>query len=282
MMRKGKVKGKDKVKSKIVVVTSGKGGVGKTTTSASISMGLAQRGFKTVVIDFDVGLRNLDIVLGCERRVIYDFVNVIQEQATLRQALIKDKRSSNLYLLAASQTHDKDSLTRDGVSRVLKELKALDFDYIICDSPAGIEAGALHAMYFADEAIIVTNPEVSSIRDSDRVIGLLNSKTDLVERGVGEVKVSLLVTRYDEPRVKRGEMLSIEDVNDILSLDILGIIPESKDVIESSNKGMPAITKEDSLVAETYKDCVSRLIGEDVPFRDLSPKRGILKTLFGG
>ena len=274
-MRKGKVK------TKIVVVTSGKGGVGKTTTSASISMGLAERGYKTAVIDFDVGLRNLDIVMGCERRVIYDFISVIQGKAELRQALIKDKRNPNLYLLAASQSHDKDALTKDGVFRVLNGLRELNFDYIICDSPAGIEAGALHAMYYADEAIVVSNPEVSSIRDSDRVIGLLNSKTDIVEKGTAEMEIHLLITRYDQDRVKKGEMLSVEDVNEILSLDLLGIIPESKEVIESSNKGVPVISKENSLVAETYKDWVSRLIGEDVPLRNLSSRKGIFRKIFG-
>jgi septum site-determining protein MinD len=181
--------------SKVVVVTSGKGGVGKTTTTANIATGLALKGFKTVAIDFDVGLRNLDLVLGCERRVVYDFVNVLKGEAKLHTALIKDKRIENLYVLAASQTRDKDALDQEGVGRVIKELKEMGFDYIICDSPAGIEKGAQMAMYFADEAIVVCNPEVSSVRDADRVIGLLAAKTNRAESNTPP-KTHLLLTRY--------------------------------------------------------------------------------------
>lgn len=269
-------------KAKIIVVTSGKGGVGKTTSSASLAMGLADKGFKTAVIDFDIGLRNLDIVLGCERRVIYDFVNVMEGKANTTQALIKDKRNPNLYILAASQSHDKDVLSHEGVNKVLQEIQKDNFDYIICDSPAGIEDGAKHAMYFADMAIVVSNPEVSSIRDSDRVIGLLDSKTKRAENGQPEVEKFLLITRYDQERVKNQEMLSIEDVNEILSLPLIGVIPESKEVIEASNKGLPVISKDDSLVADCYRDCVSRIIGEDIQFRDLSGKKSFLKKIFGG
>ena len=210
--------------AKIIVVTSGKGGVGKTTTSASFASGLAIRGHKTVVIDFDVGLRNLDLIMGCERRVVYDFVNVINGEATLTQALIKDKRLENLYVLAASQTRDKDALTKEGVGKVIDELSQ-NFEFVICDSPAGIETGAHLAMYFADEAIVVTNPEVSSVRDSDRMLGLLASKSRRAEQGETPIKEHLLLTRYNPERVVKGEMLGVEDVEEILAIRLLGVIP---------------------------------------------------------
>lgn len=273
-------KNKNKNKSQVIVVTSGKGGVGKTTTSASISMGLAQKGYKTAVLDFDIGLRNLDTIFGCERRVVYDFISVIRGKTDLKTALIKDKRCKNLYLLAASQTDDKDALTQEGVKKVIDQLKSDGFEYIICDSPAGIEAGALHAMYYADEAIITTNPEISSIRDSDRIIGLLDSKTKKAVNGGIEITKRLLVTRYDEDRVENGEMISIEDMNDILGIPLVGIIPESKEVIESSNKGNPVIMNEDSLVAKCYIDTVDRILGKEIPFRNLKSKKGIFKRLF--
>src|SRR5580693_2418997 len=213
--------------TEIIVVTSGKGGVGKTTTSASVAVGLAKRGKRVVVIDFDIGLRNLDLIMGCERRVVYDFVNVIHGECNLKQALIKDKRLENLYVLAASQTRDKDALTSEGVRRVLDELKAEGFEYVICDSPAGIEKGAHLAMYFADRAVVVVNPEVSSVRDSDRILGLLASKTQRAEQGNGGVKEHLLLTRYSPKRVATGEMMSVTDVKDILGLDVIGVVPES-------------------------------------------------------
>ena len=268
--------------AKIVVVTSGKGGVGKTTTSASFATGLALRGHKTVVIDFDVGLRNLDLIMGCERRVVYDFVNVIQGEATLRQALIKDKRIETLSILAASQTRDKDALSEEGVERVLKEL-AEEFEFIICDSPAGIEKGALMAMYFADEALVVTNPEVSSVRDSDRVLGLLSSKTHKAEKGEGRIKEHLVLTRYNPARVTKGEMLSVEDVTDILAIPLMGVIPESQAVLTSSNAGTPVIADETSDAGQAYADLVARFLGEDKPMRFLSAdKKGLLGRLFGG
>lgn len=272
---------KQKSRTKVIVVTSGKGGVGKTTTSASLAMGLAMKGHKTAVLDFDIGLRNLDTVMGCERRVVYDFISVITGRAALDTALIRDKRCKDLYLLAASQTDDKDALTQEGVHKVINELRSSGFEFIICDSPAGIEAGALHAMYYADMAIVTTNPEISSIRDSDRIIGLLDSKTKIAENGKGEVEKRLLVTRYDEDRVADGEMMSIEDINDILGIELIGIIPESKDVIDSSNKGNPVIISEDSLASLAYKDTVDRILGEDVPFRNLKAKKGIFNKLFG-
>jgi len=249
--------------SKIVVVTSGKGGVGKTTSTAALGAGLAMRGKKTVVIDFDVGLRNLDMIMGCERRVVFDFINVIQGDAKLKQALITDRRLDNLSVLPTSQTRDKDALTREGVEKVLNELRE-QFDYIICDSPAGIERGAHLAMYYADEAVVVTNPEVSSVRDSDRVLGLLSSKTHLAEKGDGPVKAHLLLTRYDQQRVARGEMMKLEDILEILSIPLLGIIPESSAVLKASNVGTPVVFDAKSTAGKAYEDAVSRLIGEQI------------------
>jgi len=267
--------------SKVVVVTSGKGGVGKTTTSANIATGIAQRGHKTVAIDFDVGLRNLDLVLGCERRVVYDFVNVIKGEAKLNLALIKDKRVPNLFVLPASQTRDKDALEPEGVGRVLDELKGMGFEYIICDSPAGIERGAQMAMYFADEAIIVANPEVSSVRDSDRVLGLLAAKTNRAESGT-PVNSHLLLTRYSPAMVKRGEMLSVGDVLELLGIPLLGVIPESKVVLHSSNKGTPAILDEMTDVAQAYLDVVYRFLGEEREHRFIEEdKRGLFRRIFG-
>jgi septum site-determining protein MinD len=265
------------------VVTSGKGGVGKTTTSASIACGLASRGKRVAVIDFDIGLRNLDLIMGCERRVVFDFVNVIQGECTLKQALIKDKRLETLYVLAASQTRDKDALSEEGVRRVLDELIADGFDYILCDSPAGIEKGAHLAMYFADRAIVVVNPEVSSVRDSDRILGLLASKTQHAEKGDGGVKEHLLLTRYSPQRVATGEMLSIDDVKEILGLDVIGVIPESTDVLSASNAGTPVILNDGSDVSGAYQDAVGRLLGETLPLRFVTaPKKGFFARLFGG
>ncbi|WP_172327618.1 septum site-determining protein MinD [Mangrovicoccus sp. HB161399] len=266
--------------AKIIVVTSGKGGVGKTTSSAAIGAGLALRGYKTVVIDFDVGLRNLDMIMGCERRVVFDFINVIQGDAKLKQALIKDKRLENLFVLPTSQTRDKDALSLEGVEQVLNELKE-EFDYIVCDSPAGIERGAHLAMYFADEAIVVTNPEVSSVRDSDRVLGLLQSKTRHAEEGV-EVKTHLLLTRYDKDRVARGEMLNVEDVLEILAIPLIGIIPESQTVLKASNIGMPVVLDEKSAAGKAYEDAVARLDGEEREMRyDGEEKPGFFQRLLG-
>ncbi len=267
--------------SKIIVVTSGKGGVGKTTSSAAISAGLAKRGHKTVVIDFDVGLRNLDLIMGCERRVVFDFINVIQGDAKLKQALIRDKRLDNLWVLPTSQTRDKDALSREGVGKVLDELRS-EFDYIICDSPAGIEKGAQLAMYFADEAVVVTNPEVSSVRDSDRVLGLLNSKTRRSEQaGQDPVKAHALITRYDTARVARGEMLKVEDVLEILAIPLLGIIPESPAVLRASNVGTPIVLDEPSRAGTAYEEAVARLIGDQVELRLDAPERpGFFQRLF--
>ena len=268
--------------AEIIVVTSGKGGVGKTTTSASLSMGLALAGHKTAVIDFDIGLRNLDLIMNCERRVVFDFVNVIQGDATLNQALIKDKRSDNLFILPASQTKDKDALSKEGVEKVLGELTET-FDYIICDSPAGIEQGAQMALYFADRAVVVTNPEVSSVRDSDRILGILQSKSRRAEQGLPPVKECLLLTRYEPERVEKGEMLSVEDVQEILAIDLLGVIPEDKAVLSASNEGNPVIMADSTPAGQAYQDAVKRFQGEEVEHRFLTAeKKGLLKRMFGG
>lgn len=266
----------------VIVVTSGKGGVGKTTTSASVATALALKGKKVAVIDFDVGLRNLDLIMGVERRVVYDFVNVVQGEATLKQALIKDKRIDGLYILAASQTRDKDALTQEGVGRVIDELKAQDFDFIICDSPAGIEKGAQLALYFADEAIVVTNPEVSSVRDSDRILGILQAKSRRAEMGEDPIVEHLVLTRYNPSRVNAGEMLSKDDVIDLLSIKLLGVVPESQDVLNASNSGEPVVLAKSSPAAQAYDDIVERLLGGEVDHRFLEEeKKGLFKKLFG-
>jgi len=265
----------------VIVVTSGKGGVGKTTTSASFATGLALRGHKTAVIDFDVGLRNLDLIMGCERRVVYDFVNVINGEANLNQALIRDKRVENLYILPASQTRDKDAITKEGVERVLGELKQTH-EYIICDSPAGIERGALMALYYADEALIVTNPEVSSVRDADRILGILASRSWRAEQGEEPIKEHLVLARYAPPRVSRGDMLSVDDVIEILGIPLLGVVPESQSVLQASNSGVPVILEDSTDAGLAYDDVVARFLGEERPHRFLdAEKKGFFKRLFG-
>ena len=269
--------------ARIIVVTSGKGGVGKTTTSASFATGLALRGFKTAVIDFDVGLRNLDLIMGCERRVVYDLINVVNGEANLHQALIKDKHCENLFVLPASQTRDKDALTEEGVEKVLKDLEHMAFEYIVCDSPAGIERGAVMALTFADEALVVTNPEVSSIRDSDRILGILQSKSRRAKDGREAVKEHLIITRYSAKRVEEGEMLSYKDVQELLRVPLLGVIPESDVVLQSSNAGSPVIHSKGNEAADAYLDVIARFLGEDVPLRFVSyEKPGLLKRIFGG
>jgi septum site-determining protein MinD len=264
---------------KVIVVTSGKGGVGKTTSSAALGAALAQNGDRVVVVDFDVGLRNLDLVMGAERRVVYDLVNVIQGEAKLTQALIRDKRVETLYLLPASQTRDKDNLTPEGVEKVIAALKNA-FDWVICDSPAGIERGATLAMRHADIAVVVTNPEVSSVRDSDRIIGLLDSKTARAERGE-RMEKHLLLTRYDASRAERGEMLKTEDVLDILSIPLLGIIPESTAVLNASNLGSPVtISNPASTAAKAYLQAAQRLMGIDIPITLPSERRSLFSGLF--
>ena len=266
--------------SKVLVVTSGKGGVGKTTSTAALGAALAQAGQKVVVVDFDVGLRNLDLVMGAERRVVYDLINVVQGDAKLAQALIRDKRIENLSLLAASQTRDKDALTLEGVTRVIEQLRE-KFDWVVCDSPAGIEKGALLAMYHADLAVVVTNPEVSSVRDSDRIIGMLDSKTARAERGE-RIEKHLLLTRYDAVRAARGDMLKVEDVLEILSIPLLGIIPESQEVLRASNIGSPVtLSAPISPPARAYIDAVRRLRGEKVDVAVPVERVGLVSRLFG-
>ncbi|PRC94228.1 septum site-determining protein MinD [Solimicrobium silvestre] len=268
--------------ARIIVITSGKGGVGKTTSSASFATGLAMRGHKTAVIDFDVGLRNLDLIMGCERRVVYDLINVVSGEATLRQALIKDKHCDNLFILPASQTRDKDALTEAGVEKVLNDLIHMDFEFIICDSPAGIEHGAIMALTFADEAIVVTNPEVSSVRDSDRILGIIQAKSRRAQNGGEPVKEHLLITRYSPKRVEQGEMLSHVDVQEILRIPLIGIIPESEAVLHASNQGNPAIHIKGSDVSLAYEDVVGRFLGEELPLRFMDyEKPGLLKRIFG-
>lgn len=263
-------------------MTSGKGGVGKTTTSAAFATGLALRGHKTVVIDFDVGLRNLDLIMGCERRVVYDFVNLIQGESNLNQTLIKDRRVEGLYVLPASQTRDKEALTLEGVGRVMDELREAGFEYIVCDSPAGIEKGAQMAMYYADEAVVVTNPEVSSVRDADRMLGIIASKSRRAENDEEPVKERLLITRYVPARVSGGDMLSVDDIVELIGIELLGVIPESGGVLQASNAGQPVILDEKDPAGQAYSDVVARFLGEQVPLRfvDEEPK-GLLKRLFG-
>ncbi len=268
--------------ARIIVVTSGKGGVGKTTSSASFATGLAMRGHKTAVLDFDVGLRNLDLIMGCERRVVYDLINVINKEATLKQAMIKDKHCENLFILPASQTRDKEALSEEGVERVLNDLVSMDFDFIVCDSPAGIEHGALMALTFADEAIIVTNPEVSSVRDSDRILGIIQAKSRRALTAGEPVKEHLLITRYSPKRVAADEMLSYQDVQEILRIPLIGIIPESESVLHASNQGNPAIHFKGTDVAEAYEDVVSRFLGEELALRFTTyEKPGLLQRIFG-
>ena len=265
---------------KVVVVTSGKGGVGKTTSTAALGAAVAKTGKKVALVDFDVGLRNLDLIMGAERRVVFDLVNVIQGSAKLSQALIRDKRVETLFLLPASQTRDKDALTDDGVARVIAELRE-KFAWILCDSPAGIERGATLAMRHADAAIVVTNPEVSSVRDSDRIIGLLDSKTEKAEKGE-RIEKHLLITRYDAARAERGEMLKIEDVLEILAIPLLGIIPESQDVLRASNLGSPVtISSVESAAARAYQAAALRLCGKDIEMSIPTDKKGLFNRLFG-
>lgn len=268
--------------TRVIVITSGKGGVGKTTSSAAIATGLANEGKKTIVIDFDIGLRNLDLIMGCERRVVYDFINVIQGEVTLTQALIKDKHTNNLYILPASQTRDKSFLTQSGVEKIFNNLiNKMNFEFIICDSPAGIDSGALAALYFADEAIVVTNPEISSVHDSDRILGILSSKSKRSENGINMIKEYLLLTRYNIKRVKTGDMLSLEDVIEILRIPLLGVIPEDQSVLRASNQGKPIILDNASYAGQAYTDTVKRLLGKKCPFRFIQEKKpGFIKRFF--
>ncbi|HSV24266.1 MAG TPA: septum site-determining protein MinD [Xanthobacteraceae bacterium] len=265
---------------KVIVVTSGKGGVGKTTSTAALGAALARGEQTVVVVDFDVGLRNLDLVMGAERRVVFDLTNVVQGTAKLTQALVRDKRLETLYLLPASQTRDKDALTEDGVAMVISELRDR-FDWVICDSPAGIERGATLAMRFADEAVIVANPEISSVRDSSRIAGLVDSKPLKAEAG-GRLAKHLLITRYDPQRVARREMLSVEDVRAILPIPLLGIIPESEEVLRASNLGAPiTVCGRESSVSRAYFDAARRIKGEWIKIKIPSDNKSLLTKLLG-
>jgi septum site-determining protein MinD len=264
--------------AKVIVVTSGKGGVGKTTTSASIAMGLAMQHKKTAVIDFDIGLRNLDLIMGCERRVVYDIANVLRGEANLKQALIRDKNNVNLYILAASQTRDKDVLTQEGVGKIIEELSET-FDYIVCDSPAGIEKGAMMAMYYADAAFVVTNPEVSSVRDSDRILGMLSSKTKRAKAGE-EIDEYLIITRYSDKRANSGEMLSIEDIKELLGIPLIGVVPESTTVLNASNAGLPVIADPKSEAGQEYQKIIKRFISRTTYEASTKKKKGLFKRIF--
>nr|AKB90681.1 mitochondrial MinD [Pharyngomonas kirbyi] len=256
----------------VVVVTSGKGGVGKTTTAASLALGLADKGYKTCAIDFDIGLRNLDLHLGCERRVVYDFVNVIQKECKLHQAAIKDKQNAHLFLLAASTVRDKSVLTEEGVGEVIDQLRK-EFDYVVCDSPAGIENGAFQAMYFADQAVICTNPEISSVRDSDRMIGIIASKSDRARKNL-DVQQHLLITRYNPKRVAQEDMLNVNSIEEMLGIPLVGVVPECQSVLTSTNLGRPVIAEDSSNIAgKAYRDFVDRFLGEDKPLRFLEDQQ---------
>jgi len=254
--------------SEVYAVISGKGGVGKTTTAANLSIATAKEGRKTVVVDFDLGQRNLDMILGLENRVVYDITHVMDGEVNLKQALIKDKNQENLYFLAASQTKDKTVLNEEKVEQLINMLKDEGFEFIFLDSPAGIESGFEHTILFADVAIIVVNPEVSSIRDSDRVIGLVDSKSKKAKEGKSVDKL-LIINRINPELVDKGEMLATEDILEILSIKLIGKVPEDKSVIDASNKGKPVILNPNSEAGKAYARIGKRLCGEVVPFEDV-------------
>jgi septum site-determining protein MinD len=274
-------------KGRVIVVTSGKGGVGKTTTSASLATGLALKGMKTIAIDFDVGLRNLDLIFGCETRVMFDFIQAIKGECKLHQAIIRlniedstgRKTDDNLFMIPASQTRDKTHLNVEEVGKVIDILRE-DYDYIICDSPAGCEDGALIAMHYADEAVVVVNPEISSINDADRIIGHLETHTVMGQNGL-KMPQNLVITRYNA--VPESDMISIDDIKNTLRIGVIGVIPESKDIIASSNVGIPAVANQKNIVGKAYMDVVERILGNDLPLRFLDANRkGFFKKLFGG
>lgn len=260
---------------RVIVITSGKGGVGKTTTSANLGMALAAQGEKVALLDADIGLRNLDLVLGLENRIVYDIVDVVEERCKLRQALIKDKRQPNLVLLPAAQTRDKSAVTPDQMRKLIAELKEEGFTFILIDCPAGIEQGFKNATAAADEAIIVTNPEVSSVRDADRIVGLLEA---------AELRdPKLIVNRLRPKMVKNQEMMSVEDVREILSIKLLGIVPEDETIITSTNRGEPACLVEASRAGQAYRNIARRIQGEEIPLMDLEETSGFfgkIKKLF--
>ena len=261
--------------SEVIVVTSGKGGVGKTTTSANIGCGLALEGKKVVLVDSDIGLRNLDVVMGLENRIVYDLVDVIEGTCRLKQDLIKDKRYPGLFLLPAAQTRDKNAVSPEQMKKLCQNIKDMGFEYIIIDCPAGIEQGFKNAVAGADRAVVVTTPEVSAVRDADRIIGLLEAN--------GISNPGLIVNRLRVDMVKRGDMMSVDDVKEILSVDVLGVVPDDEDVVITTNKGEPAVTEENSRAGRAYRNITLRLMGEEVPFMDLSENEGFfgrLKKIF--
>jgi septum site-determining protein MinD len=263
----------------VITVTSGKGGVGKSTLSANLAVGLSELGKKVVAIDFDIGLRNLDMILGLENRIVYDVIDVMEGRCNLSQALINDKRSKNLYFLPASQTSDKNVLDREKVRKLLEELKK-DFDFIVIDSPAGIESGFEHSIFLADRALIVSTPDVSAVRDADRVIGIIDAKSEKAKNGE-EVLKHVIINRLKPDMVDSGSMLGVEDVLNILALPLIGVVPDDEKIITSTNQGEPIYYDKDSIAAEAYRCIARRVIGEEVPFLDLKSKKGFFKRLFG-
>lgn len=264
----------------VIAVISGKGGVGKTTTTANVGLGMALREKKVIVVDFDIGQRNLDMILGLENRVVFDIVQVMDKEVNLKQAVIKSKICSDLHFLAASQTKDKSVLSSEKVKALIEDLKA-EYDYIILDAPAGIESGYEHTIEFADEAIIVVNPEVSSIRDADRAIGILDSKSQKVKDG-NDVRKYLIINRINPEMVQSGEMLSSDDILEILSIPLLGKVPEDKGVVDASNQGKPIVTDKKAASGQAYDRIAARLCGEKVDLHDIeSVKKGLFKKFAG-
>lgn len=262
---------------RVIVITSGKGGVGKTTTNANIGTALAKTGKKVVMIDTDLGLRNLDLLLGLENRIVYTIVDVVEERCKLKQALVKDKKNPNLCLLAAAQTRDKTAVTEEQLKDICEKLKK-DFDFILVDCPAGIEQGFQNAVAGASEAIVVTTPEMSAVRDADRIIGLLEAKEEIKS-------YKLLLNRVRPNLIKSNDMMSVDDVVEILSAELIGIIPEDTGIITSTNKGEPIVNDEKSLAGKAYNNVARRIIGEDVPFLDLEEPKGLvakMKKFFSG
>lgn len=264
----------------VIAVISGKGGVGKTTATANVGLGIALNKKKCIVVDFDIGQRNLDMVLGLENRVVYDLVQVMDGDAKIKQAMIKSKVSENLHFLAASQTKDKSVLDSKKVKVLIARL-AKEYDYVILDSPAGIESGFEHTIEFADAAIVVVNPEVSSIRDADRAIGILDAKSDKVKEG-GEVDKYLIVNRISADMVQSGEMLRSDDILEILDIKLLGKVPEDRGVIDASNQGRPVVLDKKSMAGQAYARVAGRICGEDIPMHDVeSGESGVFKKLAG-
>ena len=256
--------------SEVIVITSGKGGVGKTTTSANLGTGLAMAGKKVVMIDADIGLRNLDVIMGLENRIVYDLIDVIEGNCRLKQALIRDKRYENLFLIPAAQTRDKDAVSPEQMNKLCESLKE-EFDFIIIDCPAGIEQGFKNAIAGADRAIVVTTPEVSAVRDADRIIGLLEAN---------ELKNPMLIlNRIRVDMVKRGDMMAMDDVTEILAIDIIGIVPDDESIVISANKGEPSVTDPSSRAGEAYRNITQRILGNNVPLMDLDFEKGLFNKV---